>query len=257
MKPRLPARLSTMHRESLTNEFLSHYAADQKFTNGLRVLVKKHYDTIVRLAGDDPLPWRFPAWLQIDEAATCSDDEALQKFRDSLDELVERWNLHILPDHIGHDATLSACLSLVAFPDELIRLQYNGVHDVPYVAGDDRSAGRTFTITVSGRWNPRNETPGQARTRLMREFRAQLDDELASINDRMAEAGYEYPDDSEQRPMHMRWLYRRVAYREPVDLIAYHPLKPGEPRATRYYVEKRSRDLATELGIKRIPTAIT
>jgi hypothetical protein len=48
MKPRVPVHLASMHWESLTNEFLTHYADDDRFVNALRRLARKHRATCTR-----------------------------------------------------------------------------------------------------------------------------------------------------------------------------------------------------------------
>lgn len=250
-KPRhrsLP-QLDDERRSILTSAFLSLYAADEQFQAELQSFVDQHTSNVTCCGNVYANHGAGLGWFTLEAHARYGDNEPTKQLASVIHLLVTKWGLDRLPDGIGYEALTREVSRLVRYPGTTVMLLHVGMYFIPHVEGEDVSVDewpRPLPVSFDSRWHPAQETPSQAIERLEHEFASFVRAEIHDGIRRLGAAGYDY-DDAWMTHVYLRWLYRRVALREPVEDIAS---SEGAKIST---VETETKKYRKLIGIKRIP----
>jgi len=114
-----------------------------------------------------------------------------------------------------------------------------------------RRASRAARVGTGPRWNPRTESRGDARARLLRQFTRRLDAELDRIAVEHEQAGFEFRDTKTETGRHLLWTYLEVVKGLTVSEIGRKAAADlNDPRALETtHFENTIREMRAALGL--------
>jgi 23S rRNA G2069 N7-methylase RlmK/C1962 C5-methylase RlmI len=122
------------------------------------------------------------------------------------------------------------------------------IDNVRYIVVDERREP-IQRVALQDRWDATRETRAAAKRRLQAECARLIDAELDRLADAYQQAGYSLPDTKSARNRHLRWLFRRLAYRDSCDTIAGREANESGIAYNADTIQKQSKELADQLRI--------
>jgi len=232
-----PATAPDIERAGIMLCFMSCYGEDQQFISDYRKFFQKHQEI------KDIVPY---FWHDVIASMERNSSSSVQTYASDLHKLTARWGLHRTLNDWGHDAMHSWFKINSDAPSCLMQW---GVK-VPQLKPTAEIRVPIVRATLEDVWYADRESRTRAKKRLMSKMEELVEAELDRVAFEYEQAGYEFQD---RRPMftrNIRWLYRRVAYRESCDVIAAH-----EHRNCRFgyhpqFVQRETKGLADNMGLK-------
>jgi len=261
------------YRDDLLNQLLGQFAGDSHFREYLLEFARQHgqrrddlrqillYERHGYTANVD---WRIVA-----EEAGQGETPAISEYVSTVRDCASATGLHYLPDDKGCIAIHEwFCRSLAVpdYPSEDFGLcLYTAM--VPRVPPKppkntewiviDRGRPIAINVHFQGMWEWYSESPRRAKKLLRAEIGRMVDREIDNAAARVEQVDYIFTSDREKLPMHLHWLFQRIAYRWHVRKIAMQECTEddGRDQIPEQYIRNTTDDLAEELGIIKMPRA--
>lgn len=204
------------HFAELRNQYLSLYAADERFRDALgrfyeaNVLSMAWYQELLGPSGVPDLDPRL--WNHGDDAWTPfrAGSVAEREYWNALDEFCGEWGLDRLGPipgaefGSGRDVLHDWCIGKIVYPERgPDDFPTSWVSVDPYPEFDPR-----VEISVTTVWVPSSESRDAAMTRLVAAATSAIRAELDSVAERAEAAGYTFVDTAPERQRHLEWVYR-------------------------------------------------
>jgi len=240
-----PATTPDIERAGNMLCLMSCYGEDRQFIADYRNFFQKHQG----IKNTVPFYWHeVTALLERDSSAS------IQTYSSDLHKLTTRWGLHRTLNDWGNDAM--HCWFVIHSDAPSCPMHWGVAaprsNPTPEVG---EAIAREIQVpmvraTLADVWYADRESRTRAKQRLMAKMEHQIEAELDRVALHYKQAGYEFQDKRPMLARNIRWLYRRVAYRESCDVIAAH-----EQRNCRYgyhpqFVQRETKGLANNMGLQ-------
>jgi hypothetical protein len=257
-RPR-PAVGRSTETADLTQRLLRHYAADPEFQQALRHFAERNEDVIRRLAeaeeqlADLSALGKLRLWSEF--------WPLIEEYHADTEAFASQWGLDRLPERLGIESLHRFCidrfrtgLNFGALPRAVTDIQdFNRAVLEEFGQPQDQPIAQPIEVHFQGEWQAWDEPQVEARKRMVKEFKALLEDELDRIAVEYEQAGYAFRDtESKWQVEGLEWTYRRLAYRESIDTITND--LPPELEIQRRSVEQAVERIRKRLMLKFPPS---